>query len=141
MTKPKLLIRIAAGFILFFAMGHSIGHFTRHDVTDLKGKEVLQVMADNKIDLFGQMTSYDGMYNGLSLDLIFTLLVFAIVLWHVSNISTDNKKLAAKLLLPVTFCVFGFSITSFLFFFPVPAITCLIAGLISTLALFKLNAK
>lgn len=141
MIKPKLLIRIAAGLILFFTIGHSMGHFTRHDVTDAKEKEVLQMMDNNKFDLFGHMTSYDKMYTGMSMDLIFTLLVFTIILWHISNISTDNKKLATKLLLPVTFCVFGFSITSFLFFFPIPAITCLLAGLISTFALIKLNSK
>lgn len=141
MTKPKLLIRIAAGCMLFFAFGHSLGHFTRHDVTDEKEKEVLQMMRDNKFDLFGQMTSYDGMYTGISLNLIFTLIAFTIILWHISNISKDNQKLASKLLLPVTFCILGFSITSFLFFFPVPAITCLVAGLLSTFALIKLNTK
>ena len=141
MTRPKLLIRIAAGLILFFAFGHSMGHFTRYDVTDPKEKEVLQMMSNNKFDLFGQMTSYDKMYTGMSMNLIFTLLAFTIILWHISGICTDNKKLATKLLLPVTFCVFGFSITSFLFFFPVPAITCLIAGLILTFALIKLNAQ
>ena len=135
MTKPKLLIRIAAGLILFFAFGHIMGHFTRYDVTDPKEKEVLQMMNNNKFDLFGQITSYDKMYTGMSMNLIFTLLAFTIILWHISNISTDNKKLATRLLLPVTFCVFGFSITSFLFFFPIPAITCLIAGLLSLFAL------
>jgi hypothetical protein len=141
MTKPKILIRIAAGLILFFAFGHSMGHFTRYDVTDLKEKEVLEMMISNKFDLFGQKTSYDEMYKGMSMNLIFTLLAFIIILWHISNISTDNKKLATKLLLPVIFCVFGFSITSFLFFFPIPAITCFLAGLISSFALIKLNAK
>ena len=141
MANPKLLIRIAAGLILFFAFGHTMGHFTRYDVTDPKEKEVLQIMSNNRFDLFGQTTSYDKMYTGMSMNLIFTLLVFTIILWHISNISTDNKKLATNLLLPVTFCVFGFSVTNFLFFFLVPAITCLVAGIISTFALIKLNTK
>ena len=141
MTKPKLLIRIAAGCMLFFAIGHSLGHFTRYDVTDQKEKAVLQMMIDNKFNLFGQTTSYDRMYTGISLDMVFTLIAFTIILWHISTVSKDNKKLAIKLLLPVTLCIFGFSITSFLFFFPVPAITCLVAGLLSTFALIKLNTR
>jgi hypothetical protein len=141
MTKPKLLIRIAAGLILFFLIGHSMGHFTRHDVTDLKEKEVLQVMSNNQFDLFGETTTYDHMYTGMSMNLIFTLLAFTIILWHISNIRTENKKLATQLLLPVTLCVFGFCITSFLFFFPIPAITCLIAGVILTFAIIKLNVR
>jgi len=141
MITPKLLIRIAAGCMLFFAFGHSMGHFTRHDVDDPKVKEVLQIMTGNKFDFFGHITSYDQMYTGISLNLIFTLIAFTILLWHISNISKDDKKSAIKLLLPVTLCVFGFSITSFLYFFPVPGITCLIAGLMSTFALIKLNVK
>lgn len=141
MITAKLLIRIAAGCMLFFAFGHTMGHFTRYEVDDQKEKEVIQTMVDNKFDLFGQTTTYDQMYTGLSLNLIFTLIAFVIILWQISNISKDDKKLAIKLLLPVTLCVFGFSITSFLFFFPVPAITCLVGGLLSTFALIKLNAK
>src|ERR1043166_785332 len=141
MMTPRLLIRIAAGCMLFFAFGHSMGHFTRRDVEDPKEKEVIQMMLDNKFELFGHTTSYDQMYTGMSMNLIFTLVAFIIILWHISNISRHNKKLASKLLLPVTLCVFGFSITSFLFFFPVPAITCFITGLVSPFALIKLNAK
>jgi hypothetical protein len=141
MRNPKLLIRIAAGCILFFAFGHSIGHFTRHDVTDSIVATVLKTMSDNSFDFFGHVTTYDGMYTGLSLDLIFTLIVFAIFLWHISNISSDNKKLAFNLLLPLTVCVFCFAITSYLYFFLVPAITCLISGILSTIALVNLKSS
>jgi hypothetical protein len=139
MTNPKLLIRIASGLMLFFAFGHSMGHLTRRDVDDPKVTQVLQVMTDTQFDLFGHITNYDGMYNGLSLDLIFTLIVFTIILWHISNLGAENKKLAIKLLLPVTVCVLAFSITNFMFFFSIPAVTCLVAGLLLIVALIKLN--
>jgi hypothetical protein len=140
MITSKLLIRIAAGSMLFFALGHTMGHFTRREVDDPKAKEVIQVMIDNKFDLFGHTTSYDQTYTGMSLNLIFTLIAFVLILWYISNITKDNKKLAIKLLLPVTLCVFGFSVTSFLYFFPVPGITCLVTGVLSTIALIKLRA-
>lgn len=141
MMKPKLLIRIAAGCMLFFAFGHSMGHFTRHEVTTQTEKDVLKIMSENKFDLFGHTTSYDGMYTGISLDLIFTLLAFTIILWLISTISTTDKKTAFNLLLPLTLCVLGFSVTGFLFFFPVPAITCLVTVLLSVVALIKLKSE
>ena len=70
--KPKILLRIAAGLLLFFAAGHSVGHFTRHDVKDPKAKEILGMMSDYKFDMFGKMRSYDDAYEGMSLNLIFT---------------------------------------------------------------------
>jgi hypothetical protein len=139
--SPKLLIRIAAATTLFFAFGHSMGHFTRYDVTDTKEKAVIQTMVDNKFDLFGHTTSYDGMYTGVSMNLIFTLIAFTILLWHISNISKVDRSAAAKLLLPVILCVLGFSITSFLYFFPVPGITCIITVILLTVAVVKLRTS
>lgn len=139
--RPKLLLRIAAGCLLFFAVGHSIGHVTRHQVTDAKAKEVLQMMADNKFDLFGQMRSYDEMFTGMSLNLTLTLLAFIAIQWTISTIADTNKKLAIKLLIPLSLCVFGFSVTGFLFFFPVPAVTCLATVILNTIAGIQLNRK
>lgn len=138
--KPKILIRLAAACIAFFTIGHSMGHFTRYDVTDVNEKQVLQVMHDTKFDLFGQTTTYDGMYTGMSLDLIFTLIAFTFMLWKISTISTTNRTTAFRLLLPMTVCIFGFGITSFVYFFPVPAITCAVAGILLTWALVKLRS-
>lgn len=139
--RPKLLLRIATGCLLFFAVGHSIGHSTRHQVTDTKAKEVLQMMTDNKFDLYGQMRSYDEMFTGMSLNLTLTLLAFIAIQWTISTIADTDKKLAIKLLIPLSLCVFGFSVTAFLFFFPVPAITCLITVILNTIAGIQLNRK
>ena len=138
--KPKLLIRIAAGFLAFFILGHSMGHFTRYDVTDAKEKQVLQVMRENKFNLFGHTTTYDGMYTGMSMDLIFTLITFTAILLMIAEINVSHYKLSFKLLLPVTLCIFGFAVTGYLYFFPIPAITCLIAGIVLTIALINLRS-
>lgn len=135
--KPKLLIQLAAACILFFALGHSIGHFTRYDVKDLKAQQLQKMMIDNKFDMFGQMRSYDENYNGMSLNLIITLIAFAIILFIISNIDQGNKNLVIKLIYPILICILGFSITSFLFFFTLPAITCLIASILLGLAIYS----
>lgn len=141
MMKPKLLLRIATGCLLFFALGHSFGHFTRHDVQDPKAKEVLKQMTENKFDMFGQLRSYDENYTGMSFNLIFTLLTLASVLWILSSQTEKQPLLAKSILVPLTICVFGYSVTSFLYFFTMPAITCLVAGTLTTISIFKLADK
>jgi 4-amino-4-deoxy-L-arabinose transferase-like glycosyltransferase len=137
--KSKLLIRIASGLLLFFALGHSIGHFTRHSTPDPKAQAVLKEMSDNKFDMFGSLRSYDENYTGMSLNLIFTLLTLAFVLWILSSRVEENQKLVRALLLPIGLCVAGFCITSFLFFFVVPAVTCLLAAFILIYAYLQLR--
>lgn len=137
--KTKILLRIAAGCLLFFSLGHSIGHFTRHNVTDPKAKEVLQLMTENKFDMFGQVRSYDDNYTGMSFNLIFTLIAFLIVIWLLSNQVDNQPKFIRNLLIPIAICVLGFSITSFMYFFPLPAITCLIATILMTVSIIKLS--
>jgi hypothetical protein len=139
--KAKFLLRIATGCLLFFALGHSIGHFTRHNVNDPKAKEVLQHMMDNKFDMFGQLRSYDENYTGMSLNLIFTLLAFASMLWILSTQTEKHPQIVKNILVPITICVLGFSATSFFYFFTMPAITCLLTSILTAWAILKLNNK
>lgn len=137
--KTKIILRIAAGCLLFFALGHSLGHFTRHNVTDPKAKEVLQIMIENKFDMFGQMRSYDENYTGMSLNLIFTLLSFVAFIWLLSYHVEKQPIFVRNLLLPITFCILGFCITGFLYFFLIPALTCLFATVLLLFGIVKLH--
>lgn len=137
--KPKILLRVASGCLLFFATGHSMGHFKRHEVTDPVAKEVLRQMTENKFDMFGQLRSYDENYTGMSLNLIFTLLAMAAVLWILAGYAEKHAAPVKQVLVPLGLCVLGFSVTSFLYFFPVPAVTCLLASVCITAAVLKLK--
>ncbi len=128
--RPKLLIRIAAGCLLFFAIGHSIGHITRRDTTDPKMLEALRVMTENKFDLFGQMRTYDGLYEGMSINLTLTLLAFTAVVWILSGAVETAPSLVRNALIPIGLCTIGFAVTGFLYFFPVPAVTCVVASIL-----------
>lgn len=139
--KPQLLLKIATGCLLFFAFGHSIGHFTRHNVNDPKAKEVLQHMAENKFDMFGELRSYDENYTGMSLNLIFTLLAFASILWLLSAQTEKHPQIVKTILVPITICILGFSLTSFRYFFNMPAITCLLTTILTSWAIFRLTNK
>lgn len=137
--SPKLLLRIAAGLVLFFVLGHSVGHFTRKEVTDPQARHVLKIMEEYKFDLFGQLRSYDENYTGMSLNLLLSLLLITSIILITTRFTESSPRIAQQLLLPVMLCLLGFSVTGFLFFFPVPAITCLLAGSLIGVSLLKLN--
>ena len=136
--NPKTLLRIAAVFLLVFATGHTIGHLTRHEVTDPKAVEVQRMMTEHKFDMFGTLRSYDENYEGMSLNLILTLLVFVVVLWILSGQATANPVLTRKILLPVFVCILGFALTSIFYFFPGPATMCFMAAACIGLTMKKL---
>lgn len=123
----KLLLRISSGLFAFFLLGHSLGHFTRHQVTDPKAQWLQQQMIKNKFNMFGSIRSYDENYEGMSLNLIATLAVVSALCWLLSNLSSEAMKSIKKILLPLIFCSAIFSYTSFVYFFAIPGITCLLA--------------
>lgn len=139
--KPKLLIRIAAGCTLFFAVGHSIGHSTRRDATDVKSAEVWKIVREHKFDVFGEMRSIDENYTGMSLNFIFTLLAFTMLLWVISNRVSYDPKGAKWAIFPIMLAAFGYAVTSYLYFFMVPAVTSLIAGIMLAIAFVKLKEQ
>lgn len=136
--KAVWLVRGAAGCLLFFALGHSIGHFTRHQTTDPQAQAVLQQMIMHKFDMFGQMRSYDENYTGMSLNLIFTLLAFSALLLILTKYLHEAPQLAKMLLGVLILCVAGFAATSFVYFFPIPAISCVAACICLVLAIRQL---
>lgn len=127
--SPKLLLRIAGGCLLFFLLGHSMGHFQRHAVTDPKARQVLQIMSENRFDMFGQLRSYDENYTGMSLNLLLTLAAFSFILFALASKVETFPSLVRIILVPIGLAVAGFALTSYLYFFPVPAVTCLLATL------------
>lgn len=137
--KPTLLIRISSGLVLFFALGHSVGHFTRKDTTEPLEKQVIRAMSENKFVMFGHARSYDETYTGMSLNLIISLLMLTCVLWLSSTLSEKQPVFCRKMLIIVTMCLFGFSATGFVYFFTVPAVTCLVAGLLCGVAAWRLK--
>lgn len=137
--RPKLLIRIAAGAVLFFALGHTMGHISRFEAKDSQTQEFIRTLLEFHVDLFGQQRTFGEMYTGLSLNLIFTLLALASLLWTISGFALQNTKSAIALLLPIAVLLLSFAITSYIYFFPVPAITSFVAFLLLVLSIVQLG--
>jgi hypothetical protein len=136
--KPKLLLRITAGLVLFFAVGHSAGHFMRKSNLTPEAQEVLKGMESVKFDFNGSMRSFDLFYEGMSLNLIITLLAFTVIYWMLSNGVEYAPRLVKSILWPLALTMAAFTITGFMFFFIVPAVTCLAAAALTAIAIFRI---
>jgi len=139
--KPGILLKLAAGCTAFFATGHSIGHFTRHNISDLKAREVLRLMVETRFDMFGFMRTYDENYRGMSINLIITLIALTFILWTLAKHCETNVELSINILTLIMLLLLGFSITGFLFFFHVPAITCLVGAIFIGLSILQLKRR
>lgn len=139
--KPKILIRIASVLMLIFALGHSIGHFTRYNTTDIRAINTITSMQMTKIPMEGVDKTYDQFYSGMSLNLSITLIAFAILLWLLSNLVQSNPKIVRRLLIPIFLCAFGFSITGFVYFFPAPTLISCLGALSILTSVFLLRKE
>jgi hypothetical protein len=139
--KPRILLRVAAFFTLFVAVGHTVGHFTRKITTDQTDKEVIRQMETHKFYFYGFMRSWDNFYEGLGLDVSITLLILTVLLWIIGNSTHRYPLFCFKLLWPVLICFIGFTITGFLYFFLVPAICTLVASVLVMMAMLQLRRQ
>jgi hypothetical protein len=137
--QPKLLLRIAAFFILFVAVGHTLGNCTRKATTDARQQEIFKQMADYRFDFGGSMRSWDNFYDGMSLDVSLTLVIFTVLLWLISGPVNKYPVFCTSLLWAILACFTGFTIIGFMYFFIVPAICTLIASLLVTIVIFQLR--
>ncbi|MDJ1505336.1 LIC_13387 family protein [Xanthocytophaga agilis] len=128
--KAKLLLRLSAGLSLFFAIGHTIGHYTRKDTTDPIKKSILRQMDEQAFDYGGSLRSLGDNYEGISLFLIVILVLLTILLWQISGNIEEHKSLCISLLIPIMGCFWVFAVLSAFYFFIVPAVTCLLAGIL-----------
>jgi hypothetical protein len=136
---PKLLLRIAAGAVLFFALGHTMGHLTRKSTNVPEAKAVFKIMEEYKFPIGSQLRSYDEFYEGMSINLIITLLSITAILWMLSSVSSQFSKITSQLLWPVLLCLVAFTFTGFMYFFILPAATCALASLLIVFSIIKLN--
>jgi hypothetical protein len=133
--NPRFLLRIAAGLLMVFAIGHTVVHITRHHVRDPRAREIQRLMIDNKFDMFGQMRSYDDNYSGLSMNMIAALLAFAVITWGISGHIEKDRELVKSILIAQIFAVSIFVITGFVYFFLAPAIIGLVAAVLMGIVL------
>lgn len=133
--SPKLLLRLAAGFILIHFLGHSLGHFTWKGATDPVKKEVINQMTSHDFPFMGALRSMGDYFEGYS---TIMFVVYGMSIWMLLTISTVVEKqseLSGKLLVPIGFTYLVFGVVEFIYFFPFAAGISMGAGLLIVTAI------
>ena len=137
--KTKLLLRIAAGLIVFHLIGHTFGHVTWRQATEPAKQEVIRQMTENKFPFMGAVRSMGDYYEGYGWTCSIAFIFFALTLWFVAGSLTENKKLIQKILFLLSICLFVWCIDEFIFFFPFAACTTLLAAVLTFVAAIQLR--
>ena len=126
--KSKLLLRIAAGLVLFHLLGHTMGHLTWDKPEDPKMAHVVDTMKGYKADFMGVAKSMADYHVGYSY-IVFGLYIMSIaMLWFASGFVNENRAIAQKMLYPLGLAYIFFGVAEYIYFFPLAAITSLLAG-------------
>jgi hypothetical protein len=140
--KPKLLLRIAIGFIVIHLLGHSIGHFNwRESDDDAVREEVVREMTDHKFDFMGANRSMADYYEGYSALLLIKYLVLILLLWSISGFVEQYPNLSRKLVAPISLGLIAFGILEFVYFFPFAASMSTLAGIAAFLSMFQMKRE
>lgn len=128
----KWRISISLGLMVFFFIGHTVGTLTRKDVKSENSIQTIKAMETTFVELPSGSSDHtiDQFYQGMSLSLDISILIIIGLLLICLGDEQLPGKYRSRILLYVIFWTASIAIISFLFIFPVPAITCLLAAIL-----------
>ena len=126
--KAKVLLRIASVSMLLHTLGHTIGALTWKDAPNAAVKQVVDGMLGNHFDFFGKSVSIGDFYTGYGYSMIGVLLLVSTLLWLLS--AEQNRRFILALGLFLLFL----AVIEFIYFFPLPAVLSLLAGVATLIA-------
>src|ERR1700753_785393 len=85
MKAAKILLRVAAGLMLFHAAAHSIGHSGWKKPKDPLAREVIEKMTGTEFPFMGRIHSMGDYYDGYGYATTLGMLLFVGVLWVVAG--------------------------------------------------------
>jgi hypothetical protein len=132
--KAKILLRIAAISVLLHTLGHTLGALTWKDAPNAAVKQVVDGMINIHFDFLGRSASIGDFYAGYGYSMIGVLLMVSILLWLLST--EPNRRMVLVMGLFLLFL----AVIEFIFFFPLPAVLSLVAGVATLLAYGRTKA-
>ena len=143
MLKPKILLRIASFLMLFHAVPHTIGTLTAKKVTDEQALKTLDMMSSVPVPMLRGPSSstYFDFYFGYGLSSTVTLLALCALFWVLAGQAEEAPARVRILLLPLLAAMIGYTVVDFIYFFSIPAITCLLTSLCIAVSIALLSEK
>ena len=132
--NKKILLRIAAGLVLFTCIGHTIGTFMPLPPEEVELVKVENAMKSALVPFpIGKSQSFFDILLGANLSLsVFLLITGLSFLFMEDNTNTTNRKL----LLLNSLGLVAIGIISAIYFFPVPAMCTGVAGILGCVVYF-----
>lgn len=139
--KPKLLLRLSSGTMIFHLVGHTLGHAGWKHPAEPVQQEVVRQMQENRFLFMGSIRSLGEYYDGYGYACSVALAFFALILWLSSDAANENKVLTTKMVGGTTVCLFAWSVNEFIFFFPFAALITALAGTLALVALIQVRSS
>jgi hypothetical protein len=137
--KAKIILRTAAIIIFLHDVGHTMAVLTWKEDPDPKKMEVIKQMTENKFPFMGTSRSMGEYFEGFGVAGTLSLLLIALILWYVSDVSDTNKNFNKKIILTVSIILLAWGISELIYFFPLAASFSLISSLLGFYSLVLLN--
>jgi hypothetical protein len=139
--KAKIILRTAAIIIFLHDVGHTMAVLTWKEDPDPKKMEVIKQMTENKFPFMGTSRSMGEYFEGFGVAGTLSLLLIALILWYVSDVSDTNKNFNKKIILTVSIILLAWGISELIYFFPLAASFSLISSLLGFYSLVLLNKQ
>jgi hypothetical protein len=139
--KPKLLLRAAAGLMLFHAAGHTMGMLQWAKAHTPEQQTVISAMTDHKFPFMGAVHSFGDSFNGFGTAATITMLLLVWLLLLTASFSASQPQMAGKLLIPLSLSLIALCVMEFIYFFLLASVTTLLAALCTVAAMLLLPKK
>jgi len=135
----KVLLRIAAGAITIFELGHTLGGMIFAQSHGPEEDTVLEALKAYRFDMMGSTRSHYAFYMGEGWYLSVTLATMIAICWLLSNAAAESPALVRRLSLVISLFFASSVVLCALFFFPAPLIMSAIASAACAAAWWRLK--
>ena len=132
--RPTILLRLAAGIELLFAIGHMLGGLKRW--SPMGQNPVLDAMTSVRFNVMGASRSYLDFYLAFGWSLGITMLMQAVLLWQLAALSRTNPRQVRAMIAVIAVADLVTSFLAFKFLFLVPALFSLVLIIVLAAAWF-----
>jgi hypothetical protein len=119
--ESPLFLRIASVLTLLFAVGHTLGG--KDSWSPVGETEVLRAMRSFRFDAGGADRTYLDFYLGFGFTLGVFLLLQAVLLWQLASIAKTDPLRVRPMIASVLVALIASAFLSWIFIFPVPAVS------------------
>jgi hypothetical protein len=131
--KPRVLLLIAFGVILFHIVGHTMGHFTWKETNDSALTGIIAQMYAHEFEFMGKSQTVGGHHDGFSWLFEITLVTFSALTWTIAR-RIESAVDLREVLLIMSIALVACGIVELIYFFPLAGGSSLLAGMLQVWA-------